>query len=56
MNIILNSETAFNICKYYLPIMNVVAFFLINILKIQLTMHTYLPQYQSGFGLTPILL
>ena len=56
MNIILNSETAFNICKYYLPIMNVVAFFLINILKIQLTMHTHLPQYQSGFGLTPILL
>ena len=45
MNIILNNETAFNICKYYLPIMNVVAFFLINILKIQLTMHTYLPQY-----------
>ena len=56
MNIILNSETEFNICKYYLPIMNVVAFFLINILKIQLTMHTNLPQYQSGFGLTPILL
>lgn len=56
MNIILNSETVFNIRKYYLPIMNLVPFFLINILKIQLTMHTHLPQYQSGFGLTPILL
>ena len=56
MNIILNSETAYIIGKYYLPIMNMVPFFLINILKIQLTMHAYLPQYQSGFGLTPILL
>ena len=27
MNIILNSETAFNIRKYYLPIMNLVRFF-----------------------------
>jgi hypothetical protein len=56
MNIILNSETAYIIGKYYLPIMYVVTFFLMNILKIQLTMHTNLPQYQSGFGLTPILL